>query len=111
MRGRGWPEASQESCPGDRGQKSLMHTDKENTPSTSSRDRPGGHWEATERQIGVAKPVSGKQASSAPGRRVMTSAPRQTLIEQKLIEINTPEDISTSWYELINSPVQSEILP
>lgn len=72
----------------------------------------GGHWEATERQIGVAKPVSGKQASSAPGRRrVMTSAPRQTLIEQKLIEINTPEDISTSWYELINSPVQSEILP
>lgn len=40
----------------------------------------------------------------------MTSALRQTLIEQKLIEINTPEDISTWWCELINSPVQAAIL-
>ena len=60
----------------------------------------------------MAKPVSGKQVSSALGSgRVMTSALRQTLIEQKLIEINTPEDISTWWCELINSPVQPEILP
>lgn len=59
----------------------------------------------------MAKPTSGKQVSSAPGSgRVTTSAPRQTLIEQKLIEINTPEDISTRWCELINSPVQSAIL-
>lgn len=50
MGGRGWPKAS-ESCPRDRGQKSLMHTDEENTPSTSPRDSLGG----TERQIGVAK--------------------------------------------------------
>lgn len=76
---------------------------------------PGTAWGAlggTERQIGVAKPVSGKEVSNASGsRRIMTSALRQTLIEQKLIEINTPEDISGRWYELINSPAQSEIPP
>lgn len=67
--------------------------------------------ENTGRQIAGAKPTSGKQVPGAPGSgRVVTSALRQTLIEQKLIEINTPEVISTWWCELINSPVQAAVL-
>lgn len=108
---RRWEEGEGKRCPGEGEQKILMHPDEENTPSTSPGDSLGTLG-SSGRQIGVAKPVSGRQVSSTPGSgRVVTSAPRQTLIEQKLIEINIPEDISTWCYELINSPMQSEILP
>lgn len=43
----------------------------------------------------MTAPLSGRQAPAAPrGGRVMASSPSETLIEQKLIEINTLQDIS-----------------
>lgn len=88
--------------------KGPMHTDKGNTPSSFPRDS----LEGMRRQISRAKPLSGKQVSSAlESGKIMTFAPKQALTEQKLIEINTPKDISTWWNELINSLVQPESLP
>lgn len=76
---------------GDRGALCIKMRKVPPAPPPGTAQGPWGH-----RETNVCdSTLSGRQAAGAPrGGRVMASSPSETLIEQKLIEINTLQDIS-----------------